>query len=208
MDREVTRRVYTIGHSNHPLEILLLLLESNEIQVLVDVRSQPYSRYTPHFDGPELKASLAQSGIQYLFLGREIGGRPEGSEFYDEQGYVLYGRVAASQLFQEGLSRLEREIDQHRVALVCGEEDPSGCHRRLLIGRVLAEQGVEMVHIRGDGSLQTEAELAEGESRASRGSAQLSLFDLPLFDLPPKEKPWRSTRSVLPREQRPPSSEP
>jgi len=201
-------RVYTIGHSNHSLEVFLLLLESNEIELVVDVRSQPYSRYASHFNGPELKTSIAGSGIRYLFLGKQIGGRPECEEYYDDQGYVLYDRLAASPLFLEGISRLEDEVRRHRTALMCGEEYPSDCHRRLLIGRVLAERGVEVIHMRGDGSLQSEAELAEEKSRGSKDPAQMSLFDFPLFELPVEEKPWRSTRSVSPREQRPPSSEP
>lgn len=208
MTYEDRPRVYTIGHSNHALEVFLLLLEANEIELLVDVRSQPYSRYASHFNGPELKASIAGSGIGYLFLGREIGGRPEGDEYYDEQGYVLYDRLAASQLFLAGISRLEDETRRRRTAVMCGEEDPSDCHRRLLIGRVLGKRGVEVIHIRGDGSLQSEIELAEEKSRGSRNPAQMSLFDLPLFELPAEEKPWRSTRSVSPREARPPSSEP
>ncbi len=196
------RQLFTIGHSNHPLEVFLDLLRRHGIQVLVDVRSQPYSKYTPHFNVPELKAAMPGEGIKYLFLGKELGGRPDGDQFYGDDGKVLYWRVAESPLFLEGLARLERGIQQYRVALMCGEEDPRECHRRLLIGRVLAERGIVVKHIRGDGSLQTEAELAEEENSKPREQPQLPLFDLP------EEKPWTSTRSVSQKGRPPRSSEP
>ena len=133
-------RVLTIGHSNHTTEHFLDLLKSRGVQVVVDTRSQPYSKYSTQFDQKDLKESLTVAGIRYLFLGAELGGRPEGEEFYDEAGHVLYDRVAESSRFQEGLSRLERGIREYQVAMLCAEENPAACHRRLLIGRVLLER--------------------------------------------------------------------
>ena len=92
-------------------------------------------------------------------MGRELGGRPAGAEFYDQEGHVLYSRVAESSLFLEGLERLQEGLREFRLALLCSEENPAACHRRLLVGRVLAERGVAIDHIRGDGRLQSEAEL-------------------------------------------------
>lgn len=172
-------RVLSIGHSNHAAERFLSLLQSHAIQVVVDTRSQPYSKYTPHFDQIDLKAALTAAGIRYLYLGRELGGRPDGDEFYDEDGHVLYDRVAATPLFQEGLSRLERGIQEYKVALLCAEENPAACHRRLLVGRVLIDRGFQVDHIRGDGTVQTEEEIA-AEINPDRD--QLSLF----HETPPK----------------------
>jgi uncharacterized protein (DUF488 family) len=98
-----------------------------------------------------------------LFLGKELGGRPESSEFYDAEGFVLYSRIAESPLFLEGIERLITGITTYRVALMCGEENPANCHRRLLVGRVLAKRGVSVRHIRGDGTVQDEDELAQEE---------------------------------------------
>ncbi len=196
--------VFTIGHSNHPLDTFIGLLKQHGIEVLVDVRSQPHSRYSPQFDAPELKISLPEAGISYLFLGRELGGRPEGEQFYDDDGYVLYSRIAETPLFHEGIARLERGVEQYRVAVMCSEENPTGCHRRLLIGRVLGGKSVEVIHIRGDGRLQPEDELKAEERASSAEATQLRLFG----SAPSEEKPWRSTRSVSPREPQRPSSEP
>jgi uncharacterized protein (DUF488 family) len=188
--------VFTIGHSNHTVEHFLGLLKSQGVQVIVDTRSQPYSKYATQFDHEALKAALQDAGIRYLYLGRELGGRPEGDEFYDDEGHVLYDRVAATGLFQEGLSRLERGIGEYNVAMLCAEENPAACHRRLLVGRVLLERGIRVEHIRGDGRIQTEEEVA---AEADPNQDQLQLFQTA------EAEPWKSIPSVL-RKKRPNSS--
>jgi uncharacterized protein (DUF488 family) len=159
-DASVQGSVFTIGHSNHSAKKFVGLLKGHRIEVLVDTRSRPYSRHTPHFNAKDIKATLSGDGIGYLFLGLELGGRPEGEEFYDEEGRVDYAQIERSRPFLDGIYRLEREILVSRVALLCSEEDPDGCHRRLLVGRVLGERGIAVRHIRGDGSVQTEGETA------------------------------------------------
>src|SRR5258708_7400802 len=94
--KQAVATIYTIGHSNHPAQLLLDLLRDHRIEVLVDVRSRPYARYTPHFDQQPLRAAVLEMGCKYLYLGKELGGRPEDRQFYDPDGHVLYGRVAAS----------------------------------------------------------------------------------------------------------------
>ncbi len=185
--------ILTIGHSNHSVEKLLGLLQASGVEVLVDTRSQPYSKYSTQFNREALQLAIADVGIKYLFLGRELGGRPEGADFYDEEGRVLYARVAASELFQEGIERVLAGSGRYRVALLCSEEDPRHCHRRLLVARVLHERGVPILHIRGDGQLQREEELSAEIEAEHPERAQLSLFD------PPEKDEWKSTRSVLQR---------
>ena len=134
--------LFTIGHSNQALDHFLSLLQRHGIEAVADVRTVPWSRYVPHFNARALGAALASQGIDYVPLGRELGGRPAGEEFYDEQGHVLYGRLAASPAFQEGLDQVLARARTSRIALLCSEEDPARCHRHLLIGRVLRERGV------------------------------------------------------------------
>ncbi len=185
--------VYTVGHSNVSAEAFVTLLKSHGIEVLVDVRSAPYSKYVPHFNRDVLKQAIVDAGLKYLYLGRELGGRPPGLHFYGSDGHVRYDLIAASPEFCQGIERLRRGIREHRVALMCNEEDPRECHRRLLVGRVLAEGGVTVLHIRGDGRVQSEAELAEAEGSNSASDVQQE------FEFALREKPeWKSTRSVLP----------
>ncbi|MGA7339758.1 MAG: DUF488 domain-containing protein [Terracidiphilus sp.] len=184
--------VYTIGHSAHSVEELIGLLIGRAIDVVVDTRSAPYSRFAPQFDREVLRQSLVESGIKYLFLGGELGGRPKNPAYYDDHGRVLYGRMKTDEDFAAGIERLERGIAAFRVALLCGEEDPAHCHRRLLVGRVLVERGHEILHIRADGRLQTDAEVA-AESGKPLVNGQPALF----AEL--DEDQWRSTASVLPK---------
>jgi len=173
-------RILTIGHSNHSLEHFLSLLVRYSVKVVADVRSHPYSAYASIFDRERLAISLRTAGLEYVYFGNELGGRPRGNAYYDVDGRVLYGKVAESSAFLTGLARLENGLRQCVVAIMCAEEDPVGCHRRLLVSRVLATRGVTVEHIRGDGRLQTEDELQ---------AAQLGLFD-------GAEAAWKSIPSV------------
>ena len=184
--------MFTIGHSNHPAEKLVGLLKGCGVEVLVDARSHPYSRHAPHFNAHALEANLSGGGIGYLFLGKELGGRPEGEEFYDAEGRVDYALLELSRPFLDGISRLERELRARAVALLCSEEDPAGCHRKLLVGRVLGERGISVRHIRGDGSVQT-----EGEEFGVQ----------PVLFTEAEVSPRKSIRSVSRRRRRPSSSE-
>ena len=117
----------------------------------MDIRSEPYSRKVSHFNKDNLEKEIRKSGLKYLFLGKELGGRPSKSQFYDEKGFVLYSKIADSPDFKSGLERVLKGIERFRVALMCSEENPANCHRRLLVGRVLSSAGVEDFHIRADG---------------------------------------------------------
>jgi uncharacterized protein (DUF488 family) len=194
-------RIYTIGHSNHEPDAFVQLLKQHGIEVIADVRSQPYSAYAQHFSKGHIEGLLRAHGVKYLFLGDLLGGRPEGEEFYDAAEHVLYDRVAESEPFRRGIDGLLDGIRSCTVALLCGEEDPVDCHRRLLVARVLGDCGVAVLHIRGDGRVQTEDEVRRDEEfRKTRG--QLQLFETEEADA------WKSTRSVSPRKAPPGSSTP
>jgi uncharacterized protein (DUF488 family) len=166
------------------------------------VRSSPYSRYVPHFNRLELEDAVERIGIQYLFMGDTLGGRPEGDEFYDDAGYVLYYRVAEATFFLRGLERVTDEAAMSRVAIMCSEEDPTNCHRRLLIGRVLAGEAIPLLHIRGDGAIQLEEDLLDD----SATGVQLSLWEAPDPDGARKEQEWKSIQPVSQRKARQNSS--
>ncbi len=186
------RSVFTVGHSNHSAKKFAGLLKKHGIEVLVDTRSHPYSRHAPHFNARAIQASLSEAGVGYLFLGRELGGRPEGKEFYDAEGRVNYALVEKSQPFLDGIHKLEKEIRGRRVALLCSEEDPARCHRRLLVGRALVMRGFTLRHIRGDGSIQIEGETDGGQ---------------PVLFPESEASPRKSIRSASRKRRRPSSSE-
>ena len=147
--------VFTIGHSNHSPGVFQSLLQKHGVALVADVRSAPYSRYTPHFNHAALKDALENVGIDYLFLGGELGGRPSDRSCYDESGRVLYDRVAATDAFDDGLRRIIRSADDRRVALMCTEKEPLECHRTLLVSRALHAAGVSVKHIHANGNLES-----------------------------------------------------
>ena len=141
--------VYTIGHSNHPIERFLDLLRAQDVTALADVRSSPWSRHAPQFNRETLKAALEPPGIAYAFLGRELGARPDDPACI-ANGRVQYARLASTALFRSGLDRVLQGAATHRLALLCAEKEPLDCHRTLLIARELARRGIAVAHILED----------------------------------------------------------
>ena len=147
------RAVLTIGHSNHPLQTFLALLERHGVTALADVRSAPYSRFNPQFNRKALDANLEAVGIRYVFMGRALGGRPDDPSCY-EDGRVRYDRLAETPLFREGLERIVDGAGRECIALMCAEKEPLDCHRTILVGRSLAECGIGVAHILANGALE------------------------------------------------------
>jgi len=153
-------KIYTIGHSNLSAERIIDLLCSNGIQILVDVRSVPYSEFNPQFNRERFQRSLEQAGIQYQYLGEALGGRPQDPSCYNG-GKALYQEIAKKSWYQEGIAKLLELASQKKTAILCSEEDPQRCHRHRLITQTLLEREVEVIHIRGDGRLEVAERLAE-----------------------------------------------
>ncbi len=150
--------LYTIGHSNHNIATFIDLLRQYGVTALGDVRSHPYSRYAPQFSRDALKISLADAGITYVFLGRELGARSQNPACY-RQGKVQYDRLALEPGFAEGLQRVRQGMERFRLALMCAEKDPLDCHRALLVARRLYEAGTAVSHIRADGPLESQEDM-------------------------------------------------
>lgn len=149
----MNQMLFTIGHSNHAIEAFVELLRRHGVTAVGDVRSHPYSRYVPQYSREPLKAALAQAGIAYVFLGKELGARSENPACY-KQGKVQYDCLANQPQFAEGVKRVIEGLRKHSIALMCAEKDPLDCHRTLLVARKLHEAGLEIAHIHADGSLE------------------------------------------------------
>ena len=181
-----TTTIYTIGHSNHGIKEFMALLRLHDIKTVVDVRTIPFSRYTPHFNQGALKNSLWEAAIQYLYLGAELGGHPNPAEFYDKNDRVIYERIAAKKEFRRGIKKVIQLAEKTRLALMCTEEPPAKCHRHPLLAHVLLERNLLVDHIRGDGTLQNAKSL----------TAQLPNPQLPLFELAGEDLSWRSPKRI------------
>jgi uncharacterized protein (DUF488 family) len=155
--------LFTLGHSNHPIERLASLLTASGATLLVDVRSSPYSRYHPQFNRETLAAALPRHGIAYEYAGDALGGRPADPTCYkahqlpgEDADYlheVDYPAVMQRPWFLAGIAHLLDLASAQTAAILCSEEDPAHCHRHHLIARHLldAHPEVEVWHIRADG---------------------------------------------------------
>ena len=166
--------VYTIGHSNHSPDTFIKLLTEAKIEVIVDVRSNPKSTWTSYANPHDLKHILKAADIQYLYLGNLLGGRPNSPDCHNPQtGKADYHSMQNRESFQQGLSRLLEDLKKYRICVMCAEEDPSSCHRNLLIGESLRGKGIQILHIRGTGQIQTDEDL--WKDKAGVTADQLSL---------------------------------
>ncbi|MFB2893812.1 DUF488 family protein [Aerosakkonemataceae cyanobacterium BLCC-F50] len=177
-------QLFTIGHSNLNIETFISLLQEHGITAVADVRSHPYSRRFPHFSQPALKTSLLNAGINYVFLGRELGARPEDLSCYDATGKALYERIAATDLFSTGIQRLLKGAETYKIALMCAEKDPITCHRTILVCRQLRKFDLQINHILSDGNLETHQQLETrllgkfNKTEDPNQPIQLTLFEL------------------------------
>jgi uncharacterized protein (DUF488 family) len=154
--------LFTIGHSNHSLEHFLELLRLQSISAICDVRSSPYSKYSPQFGKDVLANALPNADVAYVFLGREIGARRSEESCY-VGGRAKYDLIAQLPIFREGLERVLQGMETHIVALMCSEADPLTCHRTILLCRELLKMRPELriTHILGDGTTETQEEAQE-----------------------------------------------
>jgi uncharacterized protein (DUF488 family) len=144
---------YSIGHSNGTIERLIGLLQQHSITAVADVRSQPYSRFNPQFNREVLAGSLKGVGLEYVFLGQELGARSDDPACY-RNGRAQYALIAKAGTFQRGIERLLSGAERFRLAILCAEKEPLVCHRGILISRHLHEIGMVVRHILEDGSVE------------------------------------------------------
>ncbi len=128
----MSKTLYTIGHSTHSIAELVKLLNEHNVSAVADVRSQPYSRFNPQFNRESLQVRLNAEGVDYVFLGRELGARSDEINCYVD-GKIHYDLLAQTAIFQEGTKRLTEGVRKHRIALMCAEKDPITCHRMVLV---------------------------------------------------------------------------
>lgn len=150
--------VYSIGHSNHTIESFLSLLNNYKITCLIDIRSVPFSRFYPQYNQNALMQELNRKCIKYIYLGNELGGRITDTTCYKDHiiptskvGYATfldYNVIKTKEWFLSGIHKLYSLVDLDTCVVMCSEENPDKCHRELIIGRKIKEDGYSLIHIR------------------------------------------------------------
>ncbi len=142
--------VWTVGHSNRPLEEFLGILKGHWIERVIDVRRFPTSRKWPHFGAAALAESLPAAGIAYAGI-PELGGRrrprPDSPHTaWRVEGFRGYADFMDAPEFAAALARLVDLTREKRSAVMCAEALPWRCHRSLIADALLA-RGWRVVEI-------------------------------------------------------------
>ena len=145
---------FTIGHSSHTFDEFVALLRRPRVTMVADVRAAPYSRFNPQFRRDSLAERLAALELEYVFLGRELGGRSSDPADY-RGGRIDYDRVRETERFHRGVERVVRAAERRRIALMCAEKEPLDCHRALLVAPALEARDIAVEHILADGSIES-----------------------------------------------------
>ena len=158
MNSSPSDTIYTVGHSNHEIAEFIKLLKLHNITAIADVRSAPYSQYTPQFNRENIDLELKAASIAYVFLGEELGARPSNENYY-KNGKADFARMAEGQEFKNGIKRLIEGSAKYRIAMMCAEKEPLDCHRTILVCRHLKSSIPNIHHILADGSVKTQDEI-------------------------------------------------
>lgn len=146
----MTDRIFTVGHSTHPVDDFTALLKAHGVEQVVDVRTVPTSRHNPQFWRDALDKSLRAEGIQYTWL-QALGGLRHASKDSPNTGWRNtsfrgYADYMMTDAFTDGLEKLLALSADTATAIMCAEAVPWRCHRSL-IGDALLVRGVEVLDI-------------------------------------------------------------
>ena len=152
--------IYTIGHSTRTTDELIALLRENGVDLLVDVRTVPRSRFNPQFDTDALPEPLADAGIGYRHIAALGGLRhrpkdapPTRNTLWRNDAFRNYSDYATSDTFRVGLAELHDLAREHRCAIMCAEAVWWRCHRRIVADYLLAGDA-PVAHIMGAGKIE------------------------------------------------------
>lgn len=181
--------VYTLGHSTHPKEEFISLLRKYQIELLVDVRSLPGSRYVPQFDKEKMEAWLPENGIKYLHM-PELGGRRNKNKDVDitlvhgwhNASLRNYAAYTFTDGYKEGINKLIKLSEENKLCYMCSEALPWRCHR-WIISDTLVSKGINVFHIMSEGELMTH-ELGKYGAIPEKMGSQLIYPAAPISKLP------------------------
>ena len=133
--------LYSIGSGNEDLKSFINRLQKWNINCLVDLRSEPYSKYVPYFNKKRLSNSLKKEKIDYLYFGDKLGGRPP----------IGFEKFYKSPKFIENIDLLLSQIEGKAAALMCSEFEIAKCHRRFIVVELI-KKGIDVTVIDKEGN--------------------------------------------------------
>lgn len=154
--------IYTIGHSNYSFDELISRISKYNINVIVDIRGIPYSKYNTQFNKEVLASKLKSLGYMYIYMAKEFAAKRTTNESYNEEGYADFERVKDEKIFKEGINRLKTGLEKgYNIVLLGAMQEPIRCHRAILLGKELDKLDFEIRHILHDETLATQSDIEE-----------------------------------------------
>ena len=135
--------LYTIGHSNGGIEPFVSALHEHAVTLLIDVRSKPRSRFA-QFNGRPLQAHLRDAGIDYAYMGDQLGGMPRDPSWATrwKQGGVdptVIDHLRSTEHWRDGIAALASIVSKNdATCIMCSEREPANCHRAAVAEDVAA----------------------------------------------------------------------
>ena len=154
--------IYTVGHSNYTVERLIDMLKHYNINCVVDIRGTPYSKYNIQFDKETIRYTLTKAGFIYIYMAKELAAKRINKQSYNEEGYSDFEKVIKEREFLEGIERLKNGCNKgYKIALLGAMQEPIRCHRSILVGRALRENGFNVKHILDDYSIASQEDIEQ-----------------------------------------------
>jgi len=152
--------VYTIGYSGFLINDFVSTIKANDISLIIDVRSQPYSQYFSDYNKESLQQRLKSQGVYYRNYAKEFGARQDERRYYSSSGYLDFELYAKSSSFMSGVEKLIKSMNKgYKFALMCAEKDPSRCHRTILVARAFHDAGYKIIHLLPNNEIMTQEDV-------------------------------------------------
>lgn len=134
---------YSLGYEGISLDRYVEVLKSHKISLVVDVRETPWS-YKPGFSKKPLAERLEAESIGYIHL-KSAGNPSKNRKMGLPQQEVI-------ELYREHLDADPSCLDEiykliistwgdGAVCLLCFEEKPHDCHRKVILDRLMKDRG-------------------------------------------------------------------
>ena len=142
------QKIFTVGHSNLTFMRFLTLIQANNINHIIDIRSIPYSRRAPWSNKSRLPEILKPFQIRYTYLGHKLGGKKQPiKRISKQQG------ISSQSDYDDGIHLLLQLSMRDKLALLCAEGDPALCHRQHIIAQTLIDADIKVLHILKNGAI-------------------------------------------------------
>lgn len=144
----MSKTLYTIGYSGFKANDFIDVLVKYGVNVLIDVRSNPYSSYFSEYNKEQLIMELKPKNIHYRNYANEFGAQQTERRFYTPQGYLDFEIFTASDSYNKGYRKIEDSLrKEYNIAFMCAEKDPIDCHRSIMISKTFADNGYAILHL-------------------------------------------------------------